>query len=438
MRPGSAIPRRRAAAAAAAAAAVLGGLGLTRSARADDDFTGATVIFARGSSLFQIDARGKSETEIARLTPQGLPRAKESPGSHPAIPPAPSVIVRALRCDANGTVLLADLAGKWAWMPLDGSTKSLTELPCADGPAQLAEDGSSVLCRAAHAATAAATDRSILVELPRGAAAARPANIVALDIPAGGARIVGSGTERALVWADAAGVWTAPVSDPKHRTRIAPEPPLRGFLPSPDGERAVGVYGDQVFTDAHHTRPAELLMTLQLDNQGARRKAIRDGVAVEWSHDAQWVLVQDGGSACIMRATGGQYKCWRGYTAASLSSDGRWGLALGNRDGSKKQTPAKPAARPDGKARATGKPPPARPATEPADRRDDKPWDTLDEPSDEPEAGDAPPANDDVSVAPPSGPQSLYRFRLEGAFTDRPALLVKVVDGAAVWVPGAP
>jgi hypothetical protein len=398
-----------------AAAAVLCGLGLAgRSARADDDFAGATVIFARGSSLFQVDARGRSETEIAQLPAKITPRA--------------------LRSDAGGTVLLADLAGKWAWMPLDGSTKSLTELPCADGPAQLAEDGSSVLCRSARTA-----NRSILVELPHGPGAA--ARTVALDIPPGGARIVGTGAERALVWADAAGVWTAPAGDPKHKTRVAPDPPLRGFLPSPDGERAIGVFADQMFTDVRHTKAAELLMTLQLDNHGARRKAIRDGVAVEWSHDAQWVLVQDGGSACIMRASGGQYKCWRGYTAASLSSDGRWGLALGNRDGSKKQPAAKPAARPAGKPAATAKPPPPRPDPVPADPRGDKPWDRLDEPSDEPEgpdAGDAPPANDDVSVAPPSGPQSLYRLRLEGAFTDRPTLLVKVVDGAAVWIPKPP
>jgi hypothetical protein len=408
------VVRRR----AAAAAVVVCGLGLAgRIAQADDDFAGGIVIFARGSSLLQVDARGKGETEIAQL--------------------AAKIIVRALRSDAGGTVLLADLAGTWAWMPLDGSTRSLTELPCADGPAQLAEDGSSVVCRSTRAA-----NRSILVELPRGPGAALPGKVTVLDIPPGGARIVGTGAERALVWADAAGVWTAPVPaggtagiDPKHKTRVAPEPPLRGFLPSPDGERALGVYADQIFTDVHHTKAAELLMTLSLDDRGARRKTIRDGVAVEWSHDSQWVLVQDGGSACIMRASGGQYKCWRGFTAASLSSDGRWGLALGNRDGSKKQTPPKPAAKPPGKPPAAAKPPPARPDAEPPDSRDDKPWDTLDEPSDEPEAAGAPPANDDVSVAPPSGPQSLYRLRLEGAFTDKATLLVKVVDGAAVWVP---
>ena len=344
--------------------------------------------------------------------------------------------MRALRSDADGTVLLADLAGKWAWMPLDGSTRSLAELPCADGPAQLAEDGSSVLCRSARTA-----NQSLIVELPRAAHAAK-ARSVAVDIPPASARLAGVGIERALVWADPAGVWKAPPGNPKTKARVALDAPLRGFLASPDGTRAIGVYSDQIYSDVRHTKLAEVLMTLALDGHGARRKAIRDGVAVEWSHDSQWVLVQDGGSACIMRANGGQYKCWRGFTAASLSSDGRWGLALGNRDGSKKQTPAaKPAAKsatkaPAAKPVSTSPAPPPKPA-EPASP-DDKPWDHLDEPSDEPEAADAPPANDDVSVAPPTGPLSLYRVRLEGAFTDRPTLLVKVVDGAAVWVPKAP
>ncbi|HET7499401.1 MAG TPA: hypothetical protein VFK02_00300 [Kofleriaceae bacterium] len=382
--------------------------GLTAgTARADDELGGAIVIFARGSSLYQVDARGRGETVVAELPTKAT--------------------VRALRSDASGNVLVADLAGKWAWMPLDGGAHSLTELPCADGPAQLAEDGTAVLCRSPRAA-----NQSILIELARGGAG----KVTALDVPPASARIVGSGSERALVWADPGGVWSAPATDPRRRTRLASDPPLRGFLPSPDGDRAVGVFTDRVYTDVHHTQAAEVLMTIQLDNQGARRKTIASGVAVEWSHDGQWILVQDGGSACIMRATGGQYKCWRGYTAASLSADGRWGLALGNRDGSKKQTPAKAARAAAKTAKATPHPPP-RPAAQAAAPAE-KPWDTIDEPSNEPEAGEAPAVEDDVSVAPPGGPQSLFRIRLEGAFTDRPTLLVKVVDGAAVWISRAP
>jgi hypothetical protein len=413
-RTGAGRARPRSGIVAAAGAVLSCGLGsavTAGTAWADDDFAGATVIFTRGSSLFQVDARGKAETEIAQL-------------------PA-KVTVRALRSDAAGSVLLADLAGKWAWMPLDGQARALIDLPCGDGPAQLAEDGTSVLCRSPRAA-----NQSIFVELARGAPP-RPGKIMAVDIPPAAARLAGVGIERMLVWADATGVWTAAPDNLKGKTRVASDPPLRGFLASPDGARAIGVYTDQIYTDVRHTGVAEVLMTFALDGHGARRKAIRDGIAVEWSHDAEWVLVQDGASACIMRASGGQYKCWRGYTAASLSSDGRWGLALGNRDGTKKPAPPRPTAKPPaGKAPTNAKA--ARPAGGKPGGAAAKPPDSSEEPSDEPEGAEPPPATDDVSVAPPTGPLSLYRLRLEGAFTDRPTLLVKVVDGAAVWVPRPP
>ena len=42
---------------------------------------------------------------------------------------------------------------------------------------------------------------------------------------------------------------------------------------------------------------------------------------------------------------------------------------------------------------------------------------------------------DDVEVPPPSGPLALYRAKLEGAFTVAPVQIVRVVDGAAVWIP---
>jgi hypothetical protein len=427
--PGRLSPRTMAA--LAAGCAVAAAITAAPEARADDDFGGDSVIFARGAALYRVDPRGRGETEIAQLA--GKPT------------------VRGLRSDAGGSVLLADLAGRWAWMPLDGSTRALIDLPCADGPAQLADDGSAVLCRSTRAPA-----QSVIVELGRGAP-----RITVVDVPPASARLVGSGGERALMWADTAGVWTAPPGDLRRKTRAALDVPLRGFLASPDGDHAVAVYADQVFSDSRSKQSAEVLMILQLDGQGARRKAIRDGVPIDWSHDGQWLLVQDGGSACIMKASGGQYKCWRGMTAASLSEDGRWALALGNRDGSrqadrkaKAKAKAKTDAKADGKRRgkshrdraergdkderavadATPGRPPPRVDLDPRD----KPWDHIDEPSDEPESREPPPPADDTGAAAPHGPLALYRLRLEGAFTDRPALLVKVVDGAAVWVPGPP
>ncbi|HEX4451294.1 MAG TPA: hypothetical protein VH143_10515 [Kofleriaceae bacterium] len=326
-----------------------------------DDTPPGSIIFARGAQLLRTDAKGKGETEIATL----------DAGHH----------VRALRTDAAGKVLLANIDGSWAWMPLDGSAKTLAPLPCDDVPAQLEDDGSHVVCRTKHGA--------VDIDLATG----KPWPV---DVPV--ARIVGSGPTRKFVWLAGDGIWAAPPSaSPRSKAqKLAPEPPLRGFIPSPDGTRGIGVYASEVYTDVHHKQPAEVLMGFALDGIAARRKAIKNGVAVEWSHDSQWVLVQDDANACLMHATGGEYKCWRGYFAASISSDGKLGLVLGG-------------------------------AVAPAHKQ--KPPEIGEFEGDDNEP-------DDTAILMPSGPLSLYRVKLEGsAFTETPALVTKHVDGAAVWVP---
>jgi hypothetical protein len=334
-------------------------LALAAPAIADDTPPGA-IIFARGSSLLRVDARGKGEAEIATIS------------GH----------VRSLRTDAEGKVLLANVDRSWAWMPLDGSAKTLEPLPCGDGPAQLEDDGSHVVCRG-----------------PKGGLDINLATGKAWPIDVAVARIVGKAPERKFVWAASDGIWAAPPSpSPRAKaTKVAPEAPLRGFLPSPDGTRAVGVYASEVYTDVHHKQPADVLMGFALDGIAAQRKAIKNGVALEWSHDGEWVLVQDGSSACLMHATGGEYKCWRGYTAASISPDGKFGLVLGGAS-------AKPAAA-------------KKPASDDEAESDDN---------------EAP----DVAIPPPSGPLSLYRVQLEGSpYTETPALVARNVEGAAAWVP---
>ena len=61
-------------------------------------------------------------------------------------------------------------------------------------------------------------------------------------------------------------------------------------------------------------------------------------------------------------------------------------------------------------------------------------WSRPNKPTDE-EGGDEEAPAEDVAVAPPSGPLSLYRAQLEGAFTTAPIKIVNDVDGAAVWIP---
>jgi hypothetical protein len=373
-----------------------------------DELSATTIVYARGAALYKSDARGKGEAELVAL-PKGA-------------------TVRALRTDAAATVLIADVGGKWSWLPLDGQAKALTGLPCADGPAQLATDGACVLCR-----NGKQPDQSIIVNLKTG-------KVTPIAVPSPGARLIGGGADRRLVWADKA-IWSAPPATPAQKKQVAPEAPLRGLLPSPDGARAVGVYTDVPLagTPGAKGKSAELLMGFALDGVGARRKGIRAGVAVEWSHDSQWVLVQDGGSACIMRALGGQYKCWRGYTAASIAPDGSYALLLGAQKKDKDKPAPKGKAAPAPAKKEPAKKEPAKkelPANEAA-KEPAKEAEGSDEPEDAEHAagGGATAPVDDVAVPPPTGPLSLYRAKLDGPYTEAPVLLVKLVDGAAVWIP---
>jgi hypothetical protein len=127
-------------------------------------------------------------------------------------------------------------------------------------------------------------------------------------------------------------------------------------------------------------------------------------VPIDWSHDAQWVLVQDGSEACEVRASGGEYKCFTGFTMQSTATDGRWMVLLGP------------------------------PSTKSKDKPKDKPKDKS---KDKAAADDAPPPGD-VAVPPPAGPLALYRGRLEGLYKEAPTMIVSSVDGAAVWVPKQP
>lgn len=268
-------------------------------AAADDDPATRTIIFARDGSLVKADALGKNEQVLVPVT-----------GT-----------VRTLRTDAKAKVLLVEAGddpatATWSWMPLDGRADALRPLPCAPGPAQLATDGACVFC-----ASATKADASVIFNLATG-------REFFVKVPAPGTRLVGSGAKRRLVWSGTTGVWSAPPGAPANKTKVAPEPPLRGFLPSPDGTRAVGVYADVVHV-GKETKPADVMMSFALDGRGARRKTIKDSIAIEWSHDGAWLLVQDGKSACIARATGGQYKCWKNYTASSIAPDGAYALIVG-------------------------------------------------------------------------------------------------------------
>ena len=291
--------------------------------------------------------------------------------------------VRALATDGGATVLFADVAGTWHWMPLDGTATALAPLPCTSHPV-LHPSRTCVVC-AVGAETA-------FIRLENGVSVTRA-------IPS--ATVTGTAAAPRLIWSDG-GIWSAPFADPSQKTLVAPESPSRALSIAPDGSRALGVFPGLV---GRKREPGELLYSFALDGTAARRKAIRDGIPLQWSADSQWVLVQDGARACVMRAVGGEYRCWKGYTGVSIAADGMHALLLGpRRDATKDE--ARDAGKPASGAAAEGE-----------------------------AGGDDEAHHDDAAVPLPTGPLSLYQGEFGGAHTKRPTLIQRVVDGPAVWVP---
>jgi hypothetical protein len=68
------------------------------------------------------------------------------------------------------------------------------------------------------------------------------------------------------------------------------------------------------------------VFVFRLDGKATRRKLAADGRPLVWSRDAQWLLVQEGDTACALRAAGGERRCWDGYRAIALGPDSRHAL----------------------------------------------------------------------------------------------------------------
>ncbi len=348
-------------------------------ARPPDELTLARVLVARGDALWLTDARGKApQTPVVGL-------------------PAPAAGVRTIRSDATGARVLVELDGRWWWAPVstDGTRNELQELPCGPGPARFTRKGDLVLCSGDDG-------QALIVRLRDGKRFPRA-------VPATGAAFIERDGVRALVWSDGTAVLAAPLADPTQVRTLAPTAPLRGLLAAPDGSRAVGVYKDHPLKSRGRVEPEERdqLFGFALDGTGARRRLIRDGVVIDWSWDSRWLLVQDGARACIARALGGQFKCWKGFTAVSISPDGAWALVLGPRAGADAAAPEERTSGGSGES-ASG----------------------------EGGEGDHDEAEDEATGLPP-GPLSLYRAKLNGPYTERPALVETLLDGAAVWLPPA-
>jgi hypothetical protein len=265
------------------------------------------ILFARGGSIWR--------------APRADPKAAVEAISLGSTAGAP------LRIDVsdNGAIALIHLRDgadgqRAVWADLRAAPTAARPLDCA-GPAVLDPAGRCVIC-------ANGTGGIALYRLGK---ATRRFN---RDIAPTHLSFLRS-APRELVVSDANGLWAVPLARPAARRQLAPHRPDEELLIAPGGERAVGVYAET----NRAGRAVTATYVFRLDGEGVRRRLIQDATPVAWSADGVWILIQEGNRACLTRAIGGQYKCWRRFEAVAIAPDGREVILRKHPDDNKPSAP---------------------------------------------------------------------------------------------------
>ena len=202
-----------------------------------------TVIYARGDALFRTTARGKGETELAKLpAKRARPRA-------------------AHRCRA-ATCCSSTSAASGRGCRSTASASTLTELPCGDGPAQLAERR-----RCACSAAAPRRRRSVIVNLAHGKVtpSTSPRAARASPVTAPSRRLVLGRRDRR--------VERTAARRRRQRRRSRPRRHCAASCRAPTARTPLGVYTDiDLRRSRKHTKPADVLMGFALDGQAVERE----------------------------------------------------------------------------------------------------------------------------------------------------------------------
>jgi hypothetical protein len=248
-----------------------------------------SLLFAQGSSIWRMDIEGKGKpVELVQIG-QGT--------------------VTRIHASDEGDTLLIEKDDEVLWARPGRGSKPVPARPLDCKPhAHLAADGK-------HAACMDQSGNRVLIRLDPGPRKTVYGAAINTHIGFGGKTMISS---------DDKGVWAAPPGRSQSgRALLAREPPQSHLLVAPSGKRAVGVYLE---AQGHG------LYTFRLDGKGVRRRLMKGATPVAWSRDSRWLLVQADKSACMVRAAGGQYKCWRRYQAVDISPDGSHVLLVKEND----------------------------------------------------------------------------------------------------------
>jgi hypothetical protein len=279
------------------------------------------LVFQRGTALWQKGDVG--ETKLADLEDN-----RE---------------VRWIEATREGKLVVLDLGGHAEWLLVDDppQTSTLYVSGCT-GRAHPAPTADVLVCPTADG--------------PTLVAAVQPDISMALPDPLDDAAFLGTSPVE-VVGLTADGVVALDRRRPTERRTLTRPGATSHFLAAPDGVHAVAVFGEKM--DAR-------VRTFLLDGQGVSRQLGGPGVPTLFSWDSQWLMFQEGDianapkpgdeegllqptdrrdpflvaapkaaarkkaspahesvttRACVARATGGEVKCWDGYTGMAFSPD---------------------------------------------------------------------------------------------------------------------
>lgn len=252
-----------------------------------------SVVFVREAALWRVSPGGGEPVALAALGDD-------------------AAAVTRLAGSPRGDAVLVELGERVAWVPVERGREAsaLRPLDCAP-PARFSPDGRHLACAGPGSLLA-------IYELPAGKRRK-------IDVPA--ASVLGFVDGGTLALADQVGLWAVPVASPGARALLAPHRPSGALMIGPRGQRAAGVY------PALPGHPSPGMYVFRLDGKGVRRRLLAGTTPLAWSRDGRWLAAQSERlGACLVRAAGGEYKCWKRHLALGLAPDGSH-LLLSKRSG---------------------------------------------------------------------------------------------------------
>ncbi len=241
------------------------------------------IVYGKGYALWRTPARGGESVKIAEL---GFAAKRLT-----------KIVANTIR--GNGSIFLVSTENNHYWVATQPDQIRVIRHVCR-GHAVLSADGRCVLCQ----------DRNGTITLERLLPTAKK---VTSKIRGDLASLLGDHT-RELVVVTKNGVEAVNIAKPTQRRLVAGVAPVTDLLVAPNGKHAVAVFGESQDRGTG-------LYVFTLSGDHVRRKLVSNAIPVVWSSDSRWLVVTRKQRGCVVRASGGQYRCFAGFRAIGLAPD---------------------------------------------------------------------------------------------------------------------